>query len=95
MKLKTAQFFTMMLFALVVGVFWGTWFSLSHSISAITPGTFLEVGKIFISNLAGPMRVLMPGAILAAVITLCLLPDKRSAAFYVSCIGLSLMIISL
>ncbi len=95
MKLKTAQFCTIMLFALVVGVFWGTWFSLSRSISTIAPGTFLEIGKTMINNLAGPMRLLMPGAILAAVITLWLFPDRRSAPFCLTFSGLSLMIVAL
>ena len=29
---KVVQFVTLMLFSLVTGVFWGTWFSLSRSI---------------------------------------------------------------
>ncbi len=92
MQLRVAQFLTIMLFALVVGVFWGTWFSLSRSIATITPETFLEVGKAIISNLAVPMRALMPGAILSALITLMLVPDKTSVAFYGTLIGAILMI---
>ncbi len=55
MALQIMQFVTIMLFALVVGVFWGTWFSLSRSIATITPETFLEVGKAIIQNLAAPL----------------------------------------
>lgn len=95
MKLKIAQFVTLMLFLLVVGVFWGTWFSLSRSISAITPATFLEIGKAIIENLAGPMRILMPAAVLSCIVSLILLPDKRSAAFYWTSLGGVLMIVSL
>jgi uncharacterized membrane protein len=69
---KTVQFVTLLLFSLVTGVFWGTWFSLSRSIAAITPGTFLEVGRLMIANLGGPMSVLMPAAVLSAVV-LCVL----------------------
>jgi hypothetical protein len=54
--MKTVQFVTLLLFSLVAGVFWGTWFSLSRSMAAITPGTFLEVGRLMIGNLGGPHR---------------------------------------
>jgi len=34
--MKIAQFVNVFLFAMVAGIFWGTWFSLSRSISSIT-----------------------------------------------------------
>ncbi len=79
MALKIMQFLSIMLFTLVVGVFWGTWFSLSRSIASITPETFLEVGKAIIRNLATPMRALMPGAIVSALVSVLLVPEKSSA----------------
>jgi hypothetical protein len=36
---RVAQFVNVLLFALVMGVFWGTWFSLSRSIGSIRPDT--------------------------------------------------------
>src|SRR5215510_16299347 len=42
----------------------------------ITPGTFLEVGHLMIANLGGPMSVLMPAALLAALV-LCVLLFRR------------------
>ena len=48
--IKAVQFVTLLLFALVTGVFWGTWFSLSRSMAAITPGTFLEVGRLMVTR---------------------------------------------
>jgi uncharacterized membrane protein len=73
---KAVQFVTLLLFSLVTGVFWGTWFSLSRSMAAITPGTFLEVGGLMIANLGGPMSVLMPATLLSAVV-LCVLLFRR------------------
>ena len=66
--IKAAQFVALLLFSLVTGVFWGTWFSLSRSMAEITPGTFLEVGRLMIANLGGPMSVLMPMALLSALV---------------------------
>ena len=69
---KAVQFATLLLFSLVTGVFWGTWFSLSRSMAEITPGTFLEVGRLMIANLGGPMSGLMPLTLLSALV-LCVL----------------------
>ena len=44
------QFISILLSALVTGVFWGTWVSLSHSIASLTPKTFLTIGITLITN---------------------------------------------
>jgi len=93
--LKIAQFIALVLSFLVGGVFWGTWFSLSRSISSLTTPTFLEIGRAIIANLAAPMRILMPAAIVAAIGTLVLLPNKRSAAFYCTLLGAALLVAAL
>ena len=53
MTLKIAQFLSTMLFALVMGVFWGTWFTLSRSITQFQPQTFLDIGQTAIRNRDG------------------------------------------
>jgi uncharacterized membrane protein len=75
--MKVAQFIALLLFSLVAGVFWGTWFSLSRSIATITPATFLEIGRTMIRNLGGPMSVLMPAAVLSAAVLVVLLFRRR------------------
>jgi|SRR5215813_4929715 len=94
MKLKLVQFLTIVLFALVMGVFWGTWFALSRSIVGFRPQTFLDIGQTAIRNLATPMAILMPLSILSALIMVALLP-KRSLAFALAVTGLVLMICAL
>ncbi|HMF01155.1 MAG TPA: DUF1772 domain-containing protein, partial [Terriglobia bacterium] len=78
--MKLAQFSTTVLFSLVMGVFWGTWFTLSRSIVAFRPQSFLDIGQTAIRNLAFPMSILMPVSLASALILLALLP-KRSMAF--------------
>ncbi len=92
MKLRIAQFINLTLLALVVGVFWGTWFSLSRSIAAFTPETYLAIGQEMIHNLAAPMQVLMPLTIVSTLVVLVFLPRKRSGAFYLTSIGLLLLV---
>ena len=92
-NVRIAQFVNILLFALVMGVFWGTWFSLSRSISSIGPETFLEIGHTMIANLGGPMSVLMPGALISsAILIILLLRQRRSAAFYLAIVGFVLMV---
>jgi hypothetical protein len=94
MKLKLAQLSTIMLFALVMGVFWGTWFALSRSIAALRPQTFLDIGYTTIHNLAVPMGILMPLSLVSIAVVLILLP-KRSKAFAFAVSGFLLMICAL
>ena len=72
-RIRAAQGLTIMLFALVMGVFWGTWFALSRTMDQLRAQTFLDVGHQMIHNLAVPMAILMPAALLSAVIAVVLL----------------------
>ena len=92
MKVRAAQATTVVLFALVMGVFWGTWFSLSRTMSQLSAETFLAVGHQMIRNLGGPMAILLPLSLLSALVTLALLwPDRGSAAFWWLAAGFLLM----
>ncbi|HEY3036165.1 MAG TPA: hypothetical protein VGJ54_16085, partial [Streptosporangiaceae bacterium] len=83
MKIRTAQATTIVLFALVMGVFWGTWFALSRTMNRLSAETFVAVGHQMIRNLGVPMAILLPLALLSALITLVLLwPGVRGAAFW-------------
>jgi uncharacterized membrane protein len=94
--MRIAQFINIFLFALVSGVLWGTWFSLSRSIASITPAGFLEIGRTMIRNLAWPMRILMPASILSALAVLLLLFHSEPAgAFYLELAGFLLFIVVL
>ena len=94
--MQTAQFVNLFLLTLVTGVFWGTWFSLSRTIESITPATFLEVGKMMMANLGGPMSVLMPLALLSTLPVLYFMHrEHRTRDFYLVLIGLLLFVIAL
>ena len=93
--LRLMLFVHVLLFALVVGVFWGTWFSLSRSMSSITASTFLEVGHTMIANLGGPMAVLMPATLISAVPVLFVLYRvHRRASFSLILAGAALLVVA-
>lgn len=96
MKIRVAaQATTTVLFALVMGVFWGTWFSLSRTMDQLSSETFLAVGHEMIQNLGVPMAVLLPLALLSALVTLVLLWPDRTAAFWWLAAGFVLMLAAL
>ena len=96
MKIRVAaQATTIVLFALVMGVFWGTWFSLSRTMDQLSPETFLAVGHEMIQNLGVPMAVLLPLALLSALVTLVLLWPDRTVAFWWLAAGFVLMLAAL
>jgi uncharacterized membrane protein len=95
-RTRTAQATTIVLFALVMGVFWGTWFSLSRTMDQLSAETFLAVGHEMIRNLGGPMAVLLPLSLLSALVTLALLwPHWDAAAFWWMAAGFLLMVAAL
>src|SRR5262245_50813421 len=95
-SLRLTLFVHVFLFALVVGVFWGTWFSLSRSMSSITASTFLEVGHTMIANLGGPMAVLMPATLLSAGPVLVATGRRhRRASFSLVLVGVALLVVAL
>jgi uncharacterized membrane protein len=85
--MKGVQFTVLVLFALVAGVFWGTWVSLSRSMTTITPATFLEVGHTMIGNLGGLMSILMPAALVSGIVLAVMLirrGQRRSGVFAIA-----------
>ena len=90
-----AQATTIVLFALVMGVFWGTWFSLSRTMDQLSAETFVAVGHQMIRNLGVPMAILLPLALLSALVTLALLWPDRTAAFWWLAAGFVLMVAAL
>jgi uncharacterized membrane protein len=95
-KTRAAQATTIVLFALVMGVFWGTWFSLSRTMDQLSAETFLAVGHQMIRNLGGPMAILLPLSLLSALVTLALLwPHQHAAAFWWLAAGFLLMVAAL
>jgi uncharacterized membrane protein len=95
-KTRAAQVTTIVLFALVMGVFWGTWFSLSRTMDRLSPETFVAVGHEMIRNLGTPMAILLPLSLLSALVTLVLVRrEGHGQAFWWLLAGFGLMVVAL
>jgi uncharacterized membrane protein len=95
MKLKATEFLALLLIALVMGVFWGTWFTLTRSLENFTPSEFLHIGKTIIANVAMPMRILMPATLLVMLLAIIQSPKANKASFYLYIFSFVLMIVTL
>jgi uncharacterized membrane protein len=85
---------SLILVMLVTGVFWGTWFTLTRSLSDFPPDNFIRIGKTIIANVAMPMRILMP-ATLVVLGWLCFSTFRLRPSFYFFVAALILMVITL
>ncbi|HEX5171975.1 MAG TPA: anthrone oxygenase family protein [Cyclobacteriaceae bacterium] len=85
---------TLLLVMLVTGVFWGTWFTLTRSLDVFPADNFIRIGKTIISNVAWPMRILMPATLLT-LLWLCLIAAKVRPSFYFFAGSFLLMLITL
>lgn len=93
--LKLAELVSIVLTALVVGVFWGPWLGLSRSIAAFTPEMFLAIGHRMIRNIGPVMRLLMPAAVASFLPVLFLSFQSPSPTFYFVAAGLGLFVVAL
>jgi hypothetical protein len=92
MSVKVTQFVSVMLYALVAGVFWGTWLSLARTMTSYDAATFLTDGNHMIANLAVVMAVLMiAAAVLGLAVVVVLFRRRSTAAGWLALTGLVLL----
>ena len=89
------QFVSLLLLMLVTGVFWGPWLSLHRSLHVFKAEEFIQLVKALATNLAMPMRVIMPGCILFMILTIWFFPEKNSFEFYFILASLGFAVICL
>ena len=95
MKLKTLEFTGLMLTALVTGVFWGTWFTLTRSLENFSQVEFVHIGKTIIANVAVPMRILMPATLVVMLFVVWQTFRMNRNSFYLYCLSFFLMLVTL
>jgi uncharacterized membrane protein len=95
MKLRIVEFISLMLAALVMGVFWGTWFTLTRSIPDFSVAEFIHIGKTIIGNVAIPMAIIMPVTLIFMLIAIFLSRGVNRSSFFFYCLAFLLMVITL
>jgi hypothetical protein len=95
MTLKIWELISIVLSALVAGMFWGPWLALSRSISTFKPDVFLAIVQRMNQNMASVMTILMPAALLSIVPVLFISYNERPKTFYLNLTGFALFIVAL
>jgi uncharacterized membrane protein len=93
--LHWCQLASIVLSALVTGVFFGPWLGLSRSIDTFPPDVFLAIGHRMIANLGSVMPILMPAAILSIVPVVLLTYGTHAMTFDLTLAGLGLFVVAL
>ncbi len=92
MSQNLCYFGSLFFLMLITGVFWGTWFTLTRSIESFSADEFIHIGKVIISNVAWPMRFILPSGIALLILSLVFYSKTNSASFYFGLLSLILLI---
>jgi uncharacterized membrane protein len=93
--MKGWQLTSILLSALVAGMFYGPWAALSRSMETFTPEVFLAIVDRMNRNMAPVMTVLMPASLLSIIPVLLLSFRSHPATFYLNLIAFALFIVAL
>lgn len=92
MKRKIVFIAALFFLMLITGVFWGTWFTLTRTLESFSSEEFMHIGKVIISNVAVPMRIILPSGIILSLTSLYLSTNKNSISFYTGIASFLLLI---
>jgi uncharacterized membrane protein len=95
MTLKVWEWISILLGAMVTGMFCGPWVALSRSMKTFGPEVFLAIGHRLVKNVAPVMTILMPAALLSILPVLIISYSDRPSTFYLFSAGLVLFMIAL
>jgi hypothetical protein len=87
MTLKIFELASIVLSALVGGMYWGPWLALTRSIDTFKPAVFLDVVDRLNGNMAGLMTVLTPLGLVSIIPVLILSHTRRPVTFYLNLAG--------
>jgi uncharacterized membrane protein len=92
--MKTWELVSIVLSALVAGMFHGPWVALSRSMGRFTPEVFLAIVDRMNRNMAPVMTVLMPAALLSIIPVMLMSYHVRPLTFYLSAMAFALFIVA-
>jgi uncharacterized membrane protein len=95
MTLKIWELISIVLSALVAGMFFGPWAALTRSMNTFGTEVYLAIGHRLIKNVAPVMTVLMPVALLSILPVLFFSYGMQPRTFYMASSGFALFAIAL
>jgi hypothetical protein len=95
MNLKIWEFISIVLSAVVGGMYWGPWLALTKSLNAFKPEVFLDIVNRLNRNMASLMTILTPVALVSLLPVLLISYSDRPVTFYLSLAGFASFIVAL
>jgi uncharacterized membrane protein len=95
MNLKICEFISIVLSALVGGMYWGPWLALSRSMRTFKPEVFLDIVDRMNRNMESLMTILTPVALLSIAPVLFFSYNDQPRTFYLTLTGFALFIVAL
>jgi uncharacterized membrane protein len=95
MFLKACELVSIILSALVGGMYWGPWLALTRSLKTFEPGVFLPIVRGLNRNMEPVMTILTPVGLLSIVPVLLISYGTRPETFYLNLTGFALFLIAL
>jgi hypothetical protein len=95
MTLKIWELISIVLSALVGGMYWGPWLALSRSMHTFKPEVFLDIVDRMNANMESLMTILTPVALLSIIPVLFFSYKKQPMNFYLTLTGFGLFIVAL
>jgi uncharacterized membrane protein len=95
MNLKICELMSIVLSALVGGMYWGPWLALSRSMRTFKPEVFLDIVDRMNRNMESVMTILTPVALLSIAPVLFLSHNEHRGTFYLTLAGFALFVIAL
>ncbi len=95
LTLKALEFISIILSAIIGGMYWGPWLALSTSMSMFDAKTFLAITHRMTKNMSTLMTVLTPAALLANLSVLFITFNFDPQTFYWTFAGFILFFIAL
>jgi hypothetical protein len=95
MTLKIWELISIILSAVVGGMYWGPWLALSRSMNTFKPDVFRDVVDRMNRNMAGLMTALVPLALLSIGPVLFFSYNRRPRTFYLNLMGFAVFIVAL
>jgi hypothetical protein len=95
MNLKIWELISIVLSALVGGMYWGPWLALSRSMHTFRAEVFLEIVDRMNRNMESLMSILTPLAMLSITPVLFLSYNEHPKTFYLNLTGFALFLIAL
>jgi uncharacterized membrane protein len=95
MNLKICELISVVLSALVGGMYWGPWLALSRSMRTFKPEVFLDIVDRMNRNLESVMTILTPVALISIAPVLFFSYHEQPMTFYLTLAGFTLFVVAL